>query len=65
MVFKLTPPAKGTRAWTEQHLFDFASGANGDGPNAGLTFGPGNALFGTTSGSRSDDGGTVFKLTPP
>jgi uncharacterized repeat protein (TIGR03803 family) len=65
MVFKLNPPDRGTHVWTEQHLFDFSSGANGDGPNASLTFGPGNALFGTTSGSRSNDGGTVFKLTPP
>jgi hypothetical protein len=65
MVFKLSPPPKGRTTWQEDDLYDFSGGANGDGPNAGLTLGPGDTLFGTTSGSRSNDGGTVFRLSPP
>jgi uncharacterized repeat protein (TIGR03803 family) len=65
MVFKLSPPAKGKKAWTEEHLYDFAGGFNSDGPSAGLIFDKNHSLYGTTSGNVLNDGGTVFKLTPP
>jgi len=62
-VFQLTPPASPGGAWTETVLYSF-SGQNGDGatPLAGLTLGPGNVLYGTTSAGGTAAAGTVFSL---
>jgi hypothetical protein len=64
MVFKLTPPATGQHVWSETELTSFAGGTGGDGPNASLIFDGSGSMYGTTSGSRLDDHGTVFELTP-
>ena len=66
-MFKLTPPPLSGGAWTETVLYSFGGPFSGDGssPLAGLVFGPFGALYGTTSVGGSNDGGTVFKLTPP
>jgi len=60
-VFQLTPPASPGGAWTETVLYSF-SGKNGEGsmPLAGVTFGPGNVLYGTTSARRDGWGGHRF-----
>jgi len=62
-VFQLTPPASPGGAWTETVLYSF-SGQSGDGamPLAGLTLGPGNVLYGTTSAGGTAGAGTVFSL---
>jgi len=62
-VFQLTPPASPGGTWTETVLYSF-SGQNEDGatPLAGLTLGPGNVLYGTTSAGGAAGAGTVFSL---
>ncbi|MGH9495097.1 MAG: choice-of-anchor tandem repeat GloVer-containing protein [Candidatus Sulfotelmatobacter sp.] len=56
MVFELSPTSGG--GWTEQVLHDFAGGADGANPFAGVIFGAGGNLFGVTY-----FGQTVFKMT--
>jgi len=71
-VFKLTPPAIGG-VWTGTTLYRFAGGSDGGVSRAGLIWGPGHKLYGTTSGggggpcpeSQGLAGcGTVFEITP-
>jgi uncharacterized repeat protein (TIGR03803 family) len=64
-VFKLTPPAKGQTVWTETVLYRFKGVPDGRGPVAGLIFDKQGALYSTTGGGGTGNGGTVFKLTPP
>lgn len=62
IIFKLSPPTKEGGAWVETTLYAFP-GSNGSGPRAGLTWGPGGALFGTTVGLGQAGTGTVYQLT--
>jgi uncharacterized repeat protein (TIGR03803 family) len=68
-VFKLTPPAKGGKSWTETVLYSFLGKSDGGNPEAGLLRGSDGTLYGTTYLGGSQDGlsgfGTVFKLAPP
>jgi hypothetical protein len=68
-VFKLTPPAQGQTAWTEQMLYGFTGGADGGNAFSTLTFGANGVLYGTTAvggnGSGGGGSGVVFQLTPP
>jgi uncharacterized repeat protein (TIGR03803 family) len=56
MVFELSPASGG--GWTEQVLHDFAGGADGANPFAGVVFGAGGNLLGVTY-----FGQTVFEMT--
>jgi uncharacterized repeat protein (TIGR03803 family) len=58
-IFRLTPPASGSGAWSETVLYSF-KGSESDGayPQGGLVSDPDGNLFGTTSSS-------VFELSPP
>jgi uncharacterized repeat protein (TIGR03803 family) len=62
MVFKLTPPAEQGGAWVESDLYNFP-GNLGNGPRAGLVWGPSGGLYGTTVGLGKASAGTVFQLT--
>jgi uncharacterized repeat protein (TIGR03803 family) len=73
-VFKLTPPAKGQTAWTEQVLWAFTGAGDGGNPEQpdALVMDESGALYGTafTGGSTNtfcgETGcGVVFKLIPP
>jgi hypothetical protein len=73
LVFKLTPPARGSTQWTETvlHYFyhSYAYGADdGANPSGGLIMDRNGALYGTTdlggNISSLSSYGTVFKLTP-
>jgi uncharacterized repeat protein (TIGR03803 family) len=65
VVFKLAPPAQGGGAWTESVLHTFADSPDGAQPEAGLTFGAGGSLYGTTfMGGATSESGTVFKVRP-
>lgn len=65
-VFKLTPPVAAGTAWTETVLYPFAGGSDGAAPMASrLIFDTNGALYGTTHGGGTSNGGAVFKLTPP
>ena len=63
-VFKLTPPSAPGGAWTETTLHKFGGSNDGLSPLAGVIFGKGGALYGTTSGGGSSGGGTVFTVVP-
>ena len=61
-VFALTPPAAGSKDWTESIVHSFLGG----GPTGSLIIGHDGVLYGTTNTGGSDsDAGSVFALTPP
>jgi len=62
-VFELTPPASAGAPWKQSVLHSF-SGADGNGPEAGLAADSSGALYGTTVAGGAFGLGTVFKLTP-
>jgi uncharacterized repeat protein (TIGR03803 family) len=68
IVFKLIRPASANGVWTPQVLYNFCrlqNCADGENPQAGLTFDAAGNLYGTTSLGGNGGGGTIFKLMPP
>jgi uncharacterized repeat protein (TIGR03803 family) len=63
--FGLTPPASAGGQWTHTVLHDFPFGSDGYTPLGGLIADADGALYGTTVGGGTNNGGTVFRLTPP
>jgi uncharacterized repeat protein (TIGR03803 family) len=59
-VYQLTKQSSG--AWTEQILHNFAGGADGAQPFAGVIFDQAGNLYGTTSAGGSASSGTAFEL---
>lgn len=69
-VFKLSPPKRPSKKWTETVLYRFKGGKDGSLPLSRLVRDKNGALYGTTHQGGSDCNfgkgcGTVFKLTPP
>jgi uncharacterized repeat protein (TIGR03803 family) len=65
-VFKLTPPAAGQTKWGYTLIWEFRRGTHdGAVPMGGVVFDSSGALYGTTEGGGTTNGGIVFKLTPP
>jgi uncharacterized repeat protein (TIGR03803 family) len=65
MVFQLTPPKSGQRAWGETSIYDFKStGLDAIGPFYGVVAGKGGVLFGCANGGNNGSG-VVYALTPP
>jgi uncharacterized repeat protein (TIGR03803 family) len=66
-VFELTPPS-GNGNWTENILYHFVGGIDGQQPSD-IVFGSGGVIYSTTSFGGSDlcyqGCGTIFQLTPP
>ena len=68
VVFQLTP--KPTGGWTENVLYSFSGGNDGENPYAGVVFDKSGNLYGTTWAGGNGDCkyepgcGTVFQLTP-
>jgi len=60
-IFKLSPSGSG---WTETTIYSFTDGSDGSAPSGTLVFDPAGNLYGSTFGSDSNPGGTVFKLSP-
>jgi uncharacterized repeat protein (TIGR03803 family) len=60
-VFQLRPSASG---WTENVLYTFQGGNDGQVPIAGLIFDRSGHLYGATAGGGAGGGGTVFMLIP-
>ena len=63
-VFSVTPPSAPKGPWTEAVLYSFQGGTEGASPEAGVVFGSGGTLYGTTWGNGVS-AGTSYKLTPP
>jgi uncharacterized protein YceK len=70
-VYRLDPPANGSKSWTETVLYAFSGGADGGTPEAGLTMDAAGNLYGATSygGNLGCAGGigcgVIFELSPP
>jgi hypothetical protein len=66
-VFRLQPPKVEGRPWTFKVLYSFKGDPDGGYPAAGLAFGNGGRLYGTTQfgGNCQSHLGTVFELIPP
>ncbi len=68
-LFKLTPPRSLSGLWTEEVLYAFQPTDVGQNPEAGIVFGPGGSIFGTTPIVFGEKGpvtyGTVYQLSPP
>ncbi len=60
-VFRLMPNGSG---YDETVLYSFQGGSDGIDPLSALIKDKSGALYGTTSGGGSSDGGTVYRLTP-
>ena len=63
VVYQLTPPAGGQKAWTETVLHAFTGGNDGNGAWGGLLE-AGGTLYGTTELAGPHFAGTVFTITP-
>jgi uncharacterized repeat protein (TIGR03803 family) len=64
LVFELSPPAAGKKAWTETVLASF-TGTNGNSPQGGLIADAAGNLYGATIAGGSANAGLVFRLSPP
>jgi uncharacterized repeat protein (TIGR03803 family) len=65
-IFELKTPATGGAHWRETTLHAFSdTPADGIFPQGAPTFGPHDALYGTTSGGGAKNYGTVYRLAPP
>jgi uncharacterized repeat protein (TIGR03803 family) len=64
-IFALVPPATGQTGWTENELYNFIGGGDGQEPFDGLTMGNDGSLYGVTAGGAYGDSlPAVFQLTP-
>lgn len=62
VAFELTP---GSDGWTENVLYSFSGGADGEDPVGNLTISPNGDLYGVTSdGGTNGKEGVVFELAP-
>jgi uncharacterized repeat protein (TIGR03803 family) len=61
-VVEISPVSGGT--WTEEIVYSFGPTFGVNGPTAGLVFDTKGNLYGTTNGGGSNNGGTVFELSP-
>jgi len=60
-VYELSPVGSG---WTENIIYSFQDGANGEYPYGGLIFDQSGNLYGSTFYGGSAGGGTVFEFSP-
>lgn len=63
----MQPPKVKDQPWTYNVLYSFKGNPDGGYPAAGLAFGNGGRLYGTTltGGDNQSHSGTVFELKPP
>jgi uncharacterized repeat protein (TIGR03803 family) len=60
-VFELSPAGSG---WNASVLYSFIDGYGGGSPMAGVIWGPGGSLYGTTVNGGAGGDGVVFAVTP-
>jgi uncharacterized repeat protein (TIGR03803 family) len=61
IVFRLSPEANGP--WREAILHNFTGASDGQTPSAGVIFGKGPGLYGSTSTGGTFNSGTVYEIT--
>lgn len=68
VIYELLPPQSKGGQWTENVLYNFSPGNDGDFPSGGLNFGKGGMLYGTAQygGDTNCSGGcgTVYQIAP-
>ena len=64
VIFELLPPTTPGGAWTEDNLYEFTGGTDGDAPLQPPVQASDGDLYGTTSGGGVNGTGVVYKLTP-
>jgi hypothetical protein len=64
VVFELTPPAAGKKAWKETVLHTFKAN-DGTDPNSSLIWGGTGDLYGVAGFGKAHDAGVIFELSPP
>ncbi|HLW88206.1 MAG TPA: choice-of-anchor tandem repeat GloVer-containing protein [Terriglobales bacterium] len=66
VVFAMQPPSSSGGAWSYHRIYSFGGQqSDGTGPEAGLTLGAKDVLYGTTTIGGVGGCGTVFQLKPP
>jgi uncharacterized repeat protein (TIGR03803 family) len=65
VIYKLTPPAAGSKTWTQSTLYTFTGGNDGAIPYGSLLMDSTGALYGATPSGGANGDGVVYKLTPP
>jgi uncharacterized repeat protein (TIGR03803 family) len=63
-VYELSPPAGGSKTWTETMLYSFTI-PTGESPHGSLIADAAGNLYGTTAGGGANHKGTVYELSPP
>jgi hypothetical protein len=63
--YRLVPPAAGQTAWTQQDLYAFAGGSDGQNPMSTLVPYGKAGYLGTTQSGGANGRGTIFELVPP
>jgi uncharacterized repeat protein (TIGR03803 family) len=64
-VFKLVPPASGSKAWSESVLWSFNGSGDGDFPSTQMTFDSAGNLYGNCEEGGANGLGTAWQLVPP
>ena len=64
IVFKLSPPTKKGKAWTEKVMHRFTAGNDGAAPNGDLIFDAKGSIYGTAATGGSRQNGVAFQLSP-
>ncbi len=63
-VYKLSPPAAGSGAWSNTVLFSFNTGTGGNFPDGNVILDKTGRIYGQTTGGGGTFYGTIFRLTP-
>jgi uncharacterized repeat protein (TIGR03803 family) len=64
-VVQFVPPASAGNGWTENTIYEFAGGHDGQLPFGLPVVTPGGRVYGTTDAGGSANAGTIYELTPP
>ncbi|HXM40664.1 MAG TPA: choice-of-anchor tandem repeat GloVer-containing protein [Bryobacteraceae bacterium] len=64
-VVQFQPPASAGGAWTQNVIYEFAGGHDGQLPFNPPVVGPSGKVYGTTDAGGSANAGTIYGLTPP